>query len=122
MPPQAGQKLSAQATSPAAGPGPAGRPAGPAGQRVQRALVVDPDPAVQRALDTFLAQRGFLVTCAPDGERAMTLIEARQFSLAVVELELPVSAGLRVPSATGAEVVAPAVTPRVSTPAGATPL
>jgi DNA-binding response OmpR family regulator len=94
----------------------------PGAQRVQRALVVDPDPAVQRALDAFLAQRGFLVTCAPDGERAMTLIEARQFSLAVVELELPVSAGLRVPSALGADVVPPALAPRPSTPAGAVPL
>ncbi len=63
---------------------------------LDRVLVVEPDPAVQRSLDQWLTRHGFLATAVPDGTRALSLIETRDYAVLVIELDLPDQSGLEV--------------------------
>ncbi len=67
-----------------------GRPAGPgpvAGRG--RALIVDDEAAVRAMLVELLSGEGFECLEAPDGERALDILEKNDPSLAVLDLALP---------------------------------
>jgi CheY-like chemotaxis protein len=54
-------------------------------------LLIDDDPAFLLEIDRMLQGAGYVVLKAPDGERAVRLIEDRheQIDLAIVDLALP---------------------------------
>jgi len=54
-----------------------------------RILVVDDEPAIQRALGPLLRTRGFDVEAATTGAEALRLASAQQPALIVLDLGLP---------------------------------
>ena len=55
----------------------------------QTILVVDDDPKIVRLVRSYLAQAGFAVITAADGERALQLIRSQHPDLVVLDLMLP---------------------------------
>ena len=54
-----------------------------------RILVVDDEASIQHLLRDYLQRKGFEVTCAADGEEALTLIETEPPDLTVIDFLLP---------------------------------
>jgi DNA-binding response OmpR family regulator len=54
-----------------------------------RVLVIDDEPMVRDVLSRYLAQGGFEVEAAPDGERALAAFEMRRPDLVLLDLMLP---------------------------------
>ncbi|HEY5998191.1 MAG TPA: sigma-54 dependent transcriptional regulator [bacterium] len=61
-----------------------------------RALVVDDDPATLKALELLLAKAGHEVTAADRGERALALVDEREFDIVVTDLRIGDASGLDV--------------------------
>jgi DNA-binding NtrC family response regulator len=59
-------------------------------------LVVDDEPTVQEALETFLRAEGYSVATAGSGKEALTRIEEQEFDLIVADLVMPGMSGLEV--------------------------
>jgi two-component system phosphate regulon response regulator PhoB len=57
-------------------------------------LVVDDDAAVRKMLTLLLEAEGYVVRQAPEGSVALSLIEAGQLDLLLVDLEMPGMGGL----------------------------
>jgi two-component system cell cycle response regulator len=57
-------------------------------------LLADDDLELLSMLQEFLADQGYEVTTAADGQKAMAALEAQEFALAVLDLKLPGSSGL----------------------------
>jgi DNA-binding response OmpR family regulator len=55
----------------------------------KRVLAVDDDPSALDAVRQILAQYGYEVTTAPDGETAASLLKAETFDLALLDVSLP---------------------------------
>jgi two-component system, OmpR family, KDP operon response regulator KdpE len=56
---------------------------------MQRVLVVDDEPPIQRALATNLRARGYVVDLAADGRQALDLAARRHPALVILDLGLP---------------------------------
>src|SRR5260221_6536691 len=54
-----------------------------------RILVVDDDESVKRFIETALADAGYTVTSADDGESALELFLAESYDLVVTDLQMP---------------------------------
>ena len=61
-----------------------------------RALVVDDEPSLVRAVSGYLEHDGFVVTTAPDGERALAAARSDPPDVVVLDLMLPGIDGLEV--------------------------
>ncbi|WP_040843485.1 response regulator transcription factor, partial [Nitrospirillum viridazoti] len=61
-----------------------------------RILLAEDDPALRRQLAEALADAGYAVDMAPDGEEAAFLGESEPYDAAVLDLGLPVRDGLSV--------------------------
>jgi two-component system KDP operon response regulator KdpE len=59
-------------------------------------LVVDDEPQIRRFLETGLAGRGYTVTTAPDGQRALDALTMVQPDLMILDLAMPGIDGLTV--------------------------
>jgi DNA-binding NtrC family response regulator len=59
-------------------------------------LVVDDEPTVQEALETFLRAEGYCVVTVGSGKEALTRIEEEEFDLVVADLVMPGMSGLEV--------------------------
>jgi DNA-binding NtrC family response regulator len=59
-------------------------------------LVVDDEPTVQEALETFLRAEGYGVVTVGSGKEALTRIEEEDFDLIVADLVMPGMSGLEV--------------------------
>ncbi|MBN2886695.1 MAG: response regulator, partial [Chromatiaceae bacterium] len=57
-------------------------------------LVVDDEPLARRLLEQQLTTLGFVVTLAEDGEQALTLTDARDFDLILMDITMPKLDGL----------------------------
>lgn len=57
-------------------------------------LVVEDDPALAGMLERLLQDEGYVVTCAPDGQRGLHLGLTRAFDLLLVDRGLPAVEGL----------------------------
>ncbi len=68
----------------------------PAASDTASILVVDDDPDVRQWLEDLLTRDGHLVVAAASGRAALRRSTAREFDLAVVDLQLPDMAGLEV--------------------------
>ena len=55
----------------------------------QRVLVVDDDPAIVRALQSYLEQAGLEILTAPDGNSAMRVLRHEKPELLILDLMLP---------------------------------
>jgi two-component system KDP operon response regulator KdpE len=58
-----------------------------------RILLVDDEPQICRVLCTVLAQQGFDVWCAGNGQRALDLVRSHNFDLILLDLNLPDTTG-----------------------------
>jgi DNA-binding NtrC family response regulator len=72
-------------------------------------LVVDDEPTVQEALETFLRAEGHCVVTAGSGKEALTRIEEEEFDLIVADLVMPGMSGLEVLERTRSIAPAPKV-------------
>jgi two-component system, NtrC family, response regulator AtoC len=61
-----------------------------------RILIVDDEEIVRESLSDWLAKDGFQVTTAPDGPAALRELSDGQWSIALVDLKMPVMDGLQV--------------------------
>jgi DNA-binding response OmpR family regulator len=59
----------------------------------KRILAVDDDPSALGALRQILAQKGYDVVTAPDGESAVDLLESEEIDLALLDVTLPGMSG-----------------------------
>jgi len=57
-------------------------------------LVVDDDEMTRHFLSHILAQQGFLLETAADGEQALTLMKEKQFDIILLDIEMPGLNGL----------------------------
>jgi len=57
-------------------------------------LVVDDDEMTRHFLSHILAQQGFLLETAPDGEQALTLLREKAFDIILLDIEMPGLNGL----------------------------
>jgi CheY-like chemotaxis protein len=57
-------------------------------------LLIDDDVVVRSCIAEVLAEKGHQVEQAPDGESALSLLEARAFDVAVCDVRLPKLDGL----------------------------
>jgi CheY-like chemotaxis protein len=55
----------------------------------KRILAVDDDPMATDALRQILAEQGYEVVTAPDGESAVELLRSQSFDLALLDVGLP---------------------------------
>jgi DNA-binding NtrC family response regulator len=65
------------------------------GHRAQkrRVLVIDDEPAIREALDTFLSWEGYVVATAESGEAALRQAAGEPFDVAITDLRMPGMAG-----------------------------
>jgi CheY-like chemotaxis protein len=61
-----------------------------------RILVVDDDRSVSRVVASILADRGYAVDVAADGAEALKLVEMHQYTLAVLDYQMPGMDGVEV--------------------------
>lgn len=61
-------------------------------------LVVDDDDAIRQMVGTLLADEGYQVEMAPNGEEAIKLIRQQQFDLVILDILMPVMDGWEVAS------------------------
>jgi DNA-binding response OmpR family regulator len=57
-------------------------------------LVVDDDEMTRHFLSHILAQQGFLLETAADGEQALTLLKEKAFDIILLDIEMPGLNGL----------------------------
>jgi DNA-binding response OmpR family regulator len=57
-------------------------------------LVIDDDEMTRHFLSHILAQQGFLLETAADGEQALTLLKEKQFDIILLDIEMPGLNGL----------------------------
>ena len=57
-------------------------------------LVIDDDEMTRHFLSHILAQQGFLLETAADGEQALTLMKEKQFDIILLDIEMPGLNGL----------------------------
>src|SRR5688500_4895322 len=67
-------------------------PAAPAGER-PLVLVVDDEPLIREVLDDVLADEGFRVALATNGEEALAVLDAEMPALILLDLRMPVLDG-----------------------------
>ncbi|MEM9263221.1 MAG: response regulator [Pseudomonadota bacterium] len=58
-----------------------------------RILVVDDDPLMRELTSTKLADAGYAVDVAENGEEAWTLLTSRSFELVIADLDMPIVTG-----------------------------
>ena len=63
---------------------------------MKRVLVIEDDETVREVLRTFLGQKGFEVTLAPNGESGLDLLRAEKFDLVFTDLVMPGISGMEV--------------------------
>jgi len=61
-----------------------------------RVLVVEDEASLRLVLESLLKEMGCEVTCAASGEEALPILEARSFSIALLDIVLPGMSGLEV--------------------------
>ncbi len=71
--------------------------------REHSVLVVDDEPIVRESIRDWLTEAGYQVATAETGEEALELVATRDFSVLVVDLRLPGSAGIKVLEAVKSE-------------------
>ena len=54
-----------------------------------RILIVDDEPLIRDTLAEFLAQEGFAIATAPDGEKGLALGREQHFDLVICDIQLP---------------------------------
>jgi len=54
-----------------------------------RVLVVDDEPSIRDVLSRFLAERGYLVDVAEDGQEALALIRTDAPDIVLLDLKMP---------------------------------
>lgn len=59
-------------------------------------LVVDDDPEIVTMLSTRLGKRGYLVTTAPDGNKALELAKQQKFDVVLLDVMMPGKSGWEV--------------------------
>lgn len=59
-------------------------------------LFLEDEPTIQEVLTEYMKMQGYEVTCAPDGERALALLESQRFDMAVLDIMVPKVSGLEV--------------------------
>ncbi len=59
-------------------------------------LIVDDELSMREMLEIFFEREGHKVTCASDGEAAISALNAREFDLVITDLRMPKQGGLRV--------------------------
>lgn len=62
----------------------------------QKILLIDDDPGLSRVLEQQLADEGFAVRAAKDGESGLTLFEKQDFDIVISDLAMPGMNGLDV--------------------------
>jgi two-component system, OmpR family, phosphate regulon response regulator PhoB len=62
----------------------------------KRILLVEDDRFLRRACEAGLKQRGFIVTCATDGEEGLRLAQSEVFDLILLDLLMPKKPGIEV--------------------------
>src|SRR5450631_677627 len=62
--------------------------------RLRRILVVDDDEVILNLISTVLAEAGFDVDAAPDGQEAWEALASQKYDLLVTDNEMPRLAGL----------------------------
>ena len=87
---------------------------------VQRALIVDDEPEVLRALAQTLSQDGYEVTCAHSLAQGIATLHAREFDIVLTDLYLgPTDLGSKVAEAAQSLRPAPPVHKIVALPSSA---
>ncbi|HET7729383.1 MAG TPA: response regulator [Usitatibacter sp.] len=61
-----------------------------------RVLVVDDDPVVGRSFDRVLAEKGYAVISAPDGESALERLAQEDYDVVYTDLKMPGMSGIEV--------------------------
>src|SRR5512137_2675033 len=61
-----------------------------------RLLIADDDNNLRTVLATELSEEGFSVDVAENGSRAMELLEAREYDVALLDLSMPALTGIEV--------------------------
>src|SRR5882724_2253848 len=59
----------------------------------EKMLLVDDDPAIRQLLTRLLAEEGYIVLSAANGLEAVELVNATQFDLVLLDLNMPVMDG-----------------------------
>ena len=59
-------------------------------------LVVDDEQSIREFLEIMLKKEGYEVLCAPDGEKAIELIDQKHFDLVMCDLKMPKADGMQV--------------------------
>ena len=59
-----------------------------------RLLLVDDDPDLREALSERLTMMKLDVTCASDGEEALTILRRQGFPITLLDLQLPRQSGM----------------------------
>lgn len=59
-----------------------------------RVLVVDDEPSVRDVLSRFLAERGYLVDVAEDGQEALAIIRTDAPDIVLLDLKMPRLGGI----------------------------
>lgn len=61
-----------------------------------RILVADDEPRLLHIVAMYLTMEGFDVTCAPDGDAALALLQEKEFDLAILDVMMPGVDGIEV--------------------------
>lgn len=59
-------------------------------------LFLEDEPTIREVLTEYMKMQDYDVTCAEDGEEALTLLRKRQFDMAVLDIMVPKVSGLEV--------------------------
>ena len=60
-----------------------------------RVLLVDDEPSIRRALRTPLCEMGFATTEASRGEEALQLMQAQNFDVVLLDMNMPGMGGMK---------------------------
>lgn len=61
-----------------------------------RILFLEDEPTIREVLTEYMKMQGYEVTCAEDGEQALTFLESKHFDMAVLDIMVPRVSGLEV--------------------------
>jgi DNA-binding response OmpR family regulator len=75
-----------------------GRENGTLDEKSKNILVVDDDDAIRQMVETLLAEEGYDVDSAANGEEAMRVVRQKPFDLVVLDIMMPVMDGWEVAS------------------------
>ena len=62
----------------------------------KKILIVDDDKQVLKSLEIVLSREGYTVETTANGEKAIEIIESENFHLALVDIIIPITDGLRI--------------------------